>query len=434
VAYEDYWESVRAQLRTYRARKLREVHLWFDVVPESKKSSPASRIAFQKELAIQLEQWRRRRPFSVPVVVQMDFTASLVNPPSVHTLAKHYLDLLQAPVAGSGLSQRRLLLTDDRFVKVLICNYSIADGVPPGLSIRIATLNDFALNLELLRRVLHREFSDKEEWRSVHGWPTEDDEDLEREDFDDAVQDYRRDLSRKDRYIQQGGNALWEAIHWWSLRTLQEHMLNNREPHALQFQPIFQKRKKATDPQLEHLHESLAAFSRELLTKALVSVDLGSPAVNEGEGAHFREKTRAALAELGRKHKYMKPLVAQLGATILYLPPVKSNGIDLDNLARKVLPWVHEELKPPVTFLHGLKGINRNHELSEELRGHWEKVKRVPADQVTRYQVLEVPRTTGDPAEGSIKLILHSGAIDARGPWYECDEILRKWEHAVEWV
>ncbi len=188
--YDGYWESVRAQLRAYRARKLREVHLWFNVVPESKTSSAASRIGFQKELAIQLAQFRRRRPFSVPVIVEMDFTAALVNPPSVHTLAKHYLDLLQGPVDGSGLSQRRLLLTDDRLVKALICNYSVADGIPPGISIRIATLNDFALNIELLRRVLHKEFSDKKDWRYVHGWPTEDDEDLEHEDFEDAVNEY----------------------------------------------------------------------------------------------------------------------------------------------------------------------------------------------------------------------------------------------------
>ncbi len=68
----------------------------------------------------------------------------------------------------------------------------------------------------------------------------------------------------------------------------------------------------------------------------------------------FKKAVREALVEFKKNRPVMYPLLTLAGATILYIPPSDGLRIDLDNLARRVIPSVHEELRPPATLFTGL--------------------------------------------------------------------------------
>lgn len=419
----EYVESAPAQARAYRNRWRRRIRLDIDLIPESKNNSLQHQHAFQEEVAKQLVAQERKLPYRVPVALQIDFAPSAVNPPSIHSLAKNYLDLLQEPISGSALHRKRLLLQDDRLVKVLICNYSLTDDFRPGIRIQAATLNDFRLDLELYQKILRNDFSDAD-----HYSPNRDRYSVD-ERFSDAIEEYQQHLSNKASYSRTKKDLeLWERFHIWNKQSLQQASLKSRELDPKNLCELLGRREEKY-PELQKFTESLSAMTRGLILQASVSIDFGAPAARKGDTKVFKEKVQSVLANLRKKDPYMFPLLTTVGVSLIYVPPKQGDGIDLDNLARKVIPFVHEELKPPSTYLHVITRLQNGDQFpSKEIRDEWARLKRAPADQVTRYQVFEVPRTPNDPDEGSIEFVLHSGR-ESQGPWHECDRVIGKWEN-----
>jgi hypothetical protein len=99
--YSNFLDSVKGRLLAYRKRKKRVFEFWWSEKLQSKKSaSPKLNQQFQNELIKQMETHQRKGPYTGALMVEMQFWAGSRNSPEVHTLAKHYLDLLQKPVPG----------------------------------------------------------------------------------------------------------------------------------------------------------------------------------------------------------------------------------------------------------------------------------------------------------------------------------------------
>ena len=117
----------------YRRRRNARIHLYLNLDAQSKKRLNTELLdqQFVSEVAKALEAQARHAPFRVPVVVRMHFNVGLERtPPQIHQLPKHYLDLLQMPMASRPPTRRPLLLQDDRLVQALFCSYSFADEEP----------------------------------------------------------------------------------------------------------------------------------------------------------------------------------------------------------------------------------------------------------------------------------------------------------------
>lgn len=69
----------------------------------------------------------------------------------------------------------------------------------------------------------------------------------------------------------------------------------------------------------------------------------------EGDTEIFKERVRQTMDEFSKQFPLLKPLLTNLSLTILYVPP-KNQDIDLDNLARYIVPLVNEAIKPPTSF------------------------------------------------------------------------------------
>lgn len=128
----------------------------------------------------------------------------------------------------------------------------------------------------------------------------------------------------------------------------------------------------------------------------------------------------------------MFPLLTTIGVTMLYVPPAVGLGIDVDNLARRVIPFVHEELKPPSTLHHAAKGYEsvQDAEWEQQNREELKRLNRLPPYQVSKYQIFELPRTSADPADGSVSMVIDVG-LGSFGPWHKADEIIDAWKEAA---
>lgn len=428
-------ETLRGQLLRYRARQRRRVLAITNGAPQSKTSADAEQTRlFQEALVQGLLVARRKQAMTGDVAVQLDFAVQPPNPPEVHTLAKHYLDVFQHPAPGLNIQRSRVLLQDDRQVKVLICNYHLAPEFGPGIMVRVAPLSDFVNDLEFVNRIRHERFDDarsirwKDEWARLR-------RSHEDERLDELREQYRDLAKRQTKYEQAFGAPAFEAMRESARRDLQECLLELREPRPDQLGALYFPIIGAghVRKELQAIRVGTSQMLKQLFETDGMSIDLGAPAVREGQSAEFRAAIASTLSEYRKVEPVMFPLLSTLGVTVLYLPPKDGHaqGIDLDNLARRVIPHVHAELRPPSNLAHTIQ----LEKLSKDLRGMWqstlEKLKRTPRCHVTRYQVLVLPRFAGDPIDGRVRLVLHSGDGHT-GPWDESESLLSDWADYVE--
>jgi hypothetical protein len=125
------------------------------------------------------------------------------------------------------------------------------------------------------------------------------------------------------------------------------------------------------------------------------------------------------------KYPVLVPLLTTVGITVVYVPPASGQKIDLDNLAMRVIPYVRLELKPPATLLHALRHYKPG-AIDDDMAARLKELHRVDRNQVTRYQVFEIPRLDDDPPEGNVRMMLH-GRNEFEDPWVNCRAVVDSW-------
>ena len=418
-------ETPRAERLEHRKRTRRFIQVTVNVEPQSKnrRNTAANDKPFHDAVMRALEEHGRRTPFRVPVAMRMHFQVSVDQAaPQIDKLPKHYLDLLQVPRNLGDARSPKLLLQDDRLVKILICTYSFADdpGSAPYVFFEISTLTDFIQELLLYSRLVSRGFDGLRDYiRLFSGYPGG-----EEDQHNDPVRDYRDSLRQygaaKGRY-----KLFYEALLPSLQESAQHAILRRREPQPVQFAKIYEcliKRKNSS----QDLIQAVAKMLRQVFDTGIATVNLGPPAIHKGDSDQFREKVQSAIRAMRENNPILDPLLTTLGITILYVPPLTAQRIDIDNLAMRVIPYVRTELKPPATYLHALQNYKEG-AITQSVSDRLRRLRRVEKNQVTRYQVFEIPRLKDDPTDGRVSLLIH-GRNEYSDPWQSLRNALNIWE------
>ena len=377
-----------------------------------------------------LEQQGRKNPFRVPVAIRMNFCVGVNQPPpQIQSLPKHYLDLLQAPLDCRPPYLRKSLLQDDRLVKALFCSYSFADDETPEpyISIDISTLTDFARELQLYERIVRGDFEHIDVVRSLD---IRDPRDKVGFEFDDAIQSYASLSKERDSAESRYGKQPYEALLRMHQKLAQQAILKQRQPKPIDIATIYGgftgKRKR---PKFRSQVDGIkAGWVRQIYSMGIASVDFGAPATRSGQSNEFKQKVRAALVAMREQYSFLTPLRTTVGITILYIPPLVDQKIDLDNLALRVIPYVHSELEPPGTLFHVAREWNTG--AAQDERESPTRLRGAHQHHLTCYQAFELPRLSEDPPGGNVAILLHSGE-HFEDPWTVFRQDLDRWEKAV---
>src|SRR5699024_9518382 len=65
----------------------------------------------------------------------------------------------------------------------------------------------------------------------------------------------------------------------------------------------------------------------------------------KGETKKFKSEIEEVLRKLSSEFSFISPLLINLSLLILYIPP-KHTDVDLDNLARRIVPQINKRLQP----------------------------------------------------------------------------------------
>jgi hypothetical protein len=168
---------------------------------------------------------------------------------------------------------------------------------------------------------------------------------------------------------------------------------------------------------------------RKLILSSPANIYLKSIPLKPGDTAAYKLAIQAILDEFRTKYPILFPLRVQLSVTLFYCPPAVG-GIDLDNLARIVIPVINEAFMPPSTFLRSISMDNNNPYLTliaEDLQ----RLKKLPKASVSNYQIIELPRRSADPKEGFVRLLLEDG-YNYDSIWRRIDQYIAEWMKTVE--
>ncbi len=429
----DYLETIDGQRNEWFKRTLKTNYLTINQEPRSKNSiSPEEKVAFRKQVLEQLKE-RERKAHTGDLIVEIDFFTTQHNPPSLHALAKNYLDLLHKPLPDLD-NHKSLLFKDDRQVKILIANYHLnIFGHEPQIRISSYPLSNFIKDVELANRILQNDFKEDrshsykrlfdhftfmhERERDEHAYETR-----------DVSRDLRKMRENKNSFISRLGELTYTLQEHYFVRTLQERFLkaNQFSIHdAISiFQSQFDRYKKYKD---RAALTKVWDITRDYIFFATDFVDLGGVPRMEERTKVFKSKLKKQLEEFRDQHTILFPLINHINITITYVPPIHE-APDVDNLAIKIIPLLTEVFQPPPTH-HQTFSVLKH--LSVEIEEEKQLLQRLPPHSIAAYQVVHIPRKEGDPEEGRVGVFISDGFINGTNIWRLIDELIDQWEKKI---
>lgn len=420
----EYLETVDGQFNERTKRWLHTNYLTIDQEPKSKSSiSTEEKSFFRKEVKKQLEQ-RNRRAHKGNIILEIDFYTTRDNPPALHTLTKNYLDLLHKEIPGVD-SLKGLLFKDDNQIKILIANYhlNIYGNQKPQVRINSYPISFFIRDIELVDRIISNRFSDAD---SLFHRQLTDERHHESTSFE--MFEIRNDLKDLEKnklsLIDKLGKQTYELYKHLLIRQIQEKYLKQNEISVMDVTSVFQRnfsynRKYAYDIRFQKIWDITKGYI--FLTSDFT--ELGHVPIKEGEGKLFKKNLQEQLKAFKKKHTILFPLLHPINITITFIPP-KHNVVDLDNLARYIVPFVHEIFQPPPTHKMIYDGKLFNLQLKNESK----IIQKFPPYSISGYQVVHIPRQESDPTNGRINLLITEGLGLKSNLWHLIDDTIDKWE------
>lgn len=341
------------------------------------------------------------------MMLELTFLSRRRNPPEIHTLAKNYIDLLYEEENNS-----RPLLIDDRQIRYLSVEYwQDAEPFGPEIWIRASPLASFAREVRLAA-----------ELRRSPDPPAS---------LNAECEYWREHLQELESSLQSGITHSTDPFMLLFLRGQLQSTSLLRTERLLHSSILDLFRTPGRGGALEPDQSKQPPGG--ILTSPDISLELAKLPRVSGESDIFRREVCAALRKLTSSNAEVFPLRAKLGIVLIVTPPRMHNGdpgIDLDNLARRVVPLLHEILQPP-----GRRSLPDPSEVTEHLRPYLEAQSKpgrhLPKYHITRYEVIVLPRQSHDDPSGSVRLSLCDGQGGQTFASF-VRSIVHEWEDASE--
>ena len=383
-------------------------------------------ISFQRQVMDQMDAWRRF-PMTGPVALDLLFRSVHRGPPAIHNAAKHTLDALGSTLPENVRPRRRhVLYRDDRQVKFLYVDLDQgwAREAPLGVT-----------GTGIVHITARRARDVAADMRAALLVSQEDDDNFD--DFDAECPFNIPELPDEPDMgwpgipaaeVTESQRWIYDYIRFRYLADLQESVLAGTDSMLASglagcLSPIDDL---GANEQIAAILANAQAESRDLLLSTPLTLPLpGLPRV-AGEGAAFGQQIRAQLEEFRNRWPLFQSLLVPITVTFLVIPPAQ--GKDLDNIALTAIPIANDILRPHIAP-HLLAPRHPGGNLHPESQQRLDRLRSVNARSVLAFQAIELPRTSADPPEGSLRAAL---GLHQHDSWWEraSDYLDKKMEQA----
>lgn len=394
----DYILTQEGQKNLLYRRRLKRLYFQIKQEPKSKRSINEEEKKYFQQQIVQTLQDFKRSAYRSPVIMEITFYLNQKNPPSIHKLAKNYLDLLQNPVVDSNIKRKKLLCDDDRLIKILIINYTLCSDSPSGISIKIDRLKNFFEDVKLVDRIIHNDF--EEDDSSYNSFDINEIEQENNNDFFDPYEKLEDLREGKDFFIKNIGRDSYNIMEDFAIQDIQKDYLQIGNLSASGLMPLFAPFLNERMPSdISQAILEITKNHRNMIISPPLALDLRHTPIKNGQTKIFKSNVKTVLKNFTKQFPILSPLKTPLGVIVLYVPP-KTQSIDLDNLARYIIPFVNETIRPSIGFVNSTNSIKR-------------------------YQFIELPRFDSDSDAGYVRLIFDNPFLGS--VWDKVDNVIDKW-------
>ena len=418
---EEYLNTTGGQVHQRYKRLLKLVRFTVYQEPKGKNSSDEEKCKFRKQIHVQLREQNRRR-FRGDILLQIDYYTTKNNPPEIQTLSKNYLDLLHKEMPHID-ALKSILYDDDSQIKVLISNYHIDENniKQPRIEIKAYSMRHFLADIELVDKIISSDFSDSDYSLQLI---SEDIFKQKRFSSDSDYFDILADLEEgKNDYCNFYGEQYYRVQKDCLIRQIQEQFLQQNNLDIVDllsiFQPFLPKNKKYSSASNI---QNIWSLSRNMISFSPSFLKVGNAPRHLGEKKIFKDNLEGLLNEFREKFKMLFPLLHPINVIIIFIPPL-DRVVDLDNLARYIIPFINKVFKPPTVVQ-----LTYNVPLFHDLMGKEIDIQQnFPPHSVASYQLVQVPRLWNDPADGKIGVLFTDGFYHMNNIWQNLDDVIDKW-------
>lgn len=398
---KEYFESPEGQRHLHRERRRRRLIFIWDLEPKAhKKIQKTDKESFINHL-VDVMTKQRRKFYRSDLALKIDIEVSSKTPPAIEKIPKGYIDLLHrryhntTPSSLSRSKQVRLLMEDDSQIKYLNVSFYVSEK-KSSFTLKACKLDHLVLDLALLRDL---------------------DTDFQNEDHD-CFQEYdnERFLEKHNKFFD---DTTVTILQYMDERNRQESLLDIIGFNFHMFETLMYGYERHNDC-LSHFKNKLYQIRRDQIFNFPSCVTLGPPPLATGDSNNFKKLIKDSLNQKMLKFGLTKPILHPIRCTIVVIQPDETIHVgkrkDIDNYAFDfILPIVHEELAPYTTIG---KIFNSTYPFANE-HSYFPSQNGLP-NSVLQYTVIEIPRLSTDPEEGSVFMFL--GIATLQGCyWNELD-------------
>ncbi len=208
----------------------------------------------------------------------------------------------------------------------------------------------------------------------------------------------------RDFIIKNIGRKAYDTMEDFAKQDIQKDYLKIGNLSITSLQALFGPYlNKATPPALSETIDCILRQHRNVMISPPLTFDLRHAPNKKLPKNIFKTNVKTILRKFVKQFPILSPVKLPLGVMVWYVPP-KVQSIDLDNLARYIIPFVNEIVQPPINYGNS-------------------------ANSISRYQFIELPRLDSDSVEGYVRLIFDNpftGNI-----WRRTDNVIEKWWDGV---
>lgn len=313
-----------------KKREKRNIDLFLDIVPESKKAMGKKQVEIQKMIVKQMKE-RNFQKIKSKIAIEVTVYSSAKNPPRIERFIKNLLDLMhKKEILEDAVDADFLPFEEDRDIKYLSVRYIFLPGKSRTI-IRIRPFSSFISNLHFISTEINDEESDTDDFVSI------------KEHYDDLIRN-------KPNYIRAFSKEAYESMVDLAMLDVQKSLSSNMAITPFILRLIYPK--KRTKPAF--VKDTYKEWA-DMLMAFPIRIRLPEIPTQENSSKAYKAEITKQLSTYLEKNPIFKNLKSHTIATVFYSPPLGKKGFfkDLDNIMLEyVLPTFNDTFTPPLSLLN----------------------------------------------------------------------------------
>jgi hypothetical protein len=395
----------KVNLKILNLKKIRKknIDLFLDIAPESKKSMGKNQVEIQKMI---IKQMKERHFEKIRSKIAMEVTAysSAKTPPGIERFIKNLLDLMHKKEILEDTADADFLpFEEDHDIKYLSVRYVFLPGKSHTV-IRIRPFTSFTSNLHFIATEINGDESDKDDLMSI------------KKHYEDLVKN-------KAKYTKAFSREAYESMINLAILDVQKSLTSNMAITPFIVRLIYPK--KGT--KLAFVKDAYKKWADSLMAFP-IRIRLPELPTQKNTSKAYKAEVMKQLSLYLDKNPIFKNLKAPTIATVFYSPPVGKKGFfkDVDNIMLEyVLPTFNDTFTPPLSplNLHMRKNDKFSQAIPKSLNG-----------SAMGYVIIELPKKHSENGKGFLSVGFEVIDLDKEGLIQSVDKRIESYVELNEYV